>query len=198
MHTLRFSHLISFFRIRQLLIKYFCDDLSGWWVLAMNINNTWLLENSLGILLRTALSHEDSFHRHVLVDFAFLTTFDWAKTRHTAKLDQLDFLLWKFEIVLIYSHSSQALCVLKRIDRTPSRQRSKGKKRMKPTLRTEIKEHEASKREGEGETAWFLVASQHLICYFIGSLSLDSLKYSHRFVSLFNLCRFKWVSGTLN
>lgn len=159
----------------------------------MNINNTWLLENPLGILLRTALSHEDNFHRHVLVDFTFLTMFDWAKTRHAAKLDQSDFLLWKFEIVLIYSHSSQALCALKRVDGTPSRQRSKGKKRMKPTLRTEIKEHGASKREGEGdgETAWFLVASQHLICYFIGSLSLDSLKYSRRFVSLFNLCRFK-------
>ena len=81
----------------------------------------------------------------------------------------------------------------KRINGTSSRQRSKGKKRMKPTN----KRPWSFKKRGRG-TDSFLVASQHLIWYFTGSLSIDSLKHSCRFVCLFSSCRFKWVSGNLN
>ena len=74
-----------------------------------------------------------------------MATFDWSKDRYLTLLDLSDFLLWKSGI--IYSHSSQALWVLKRIDGLLSKSKSKGNKRMKHTLRTEIKDQGPSERE---------------------------------------------------
>lgn len=148
--------------------------------------------------LRTPLSYGGNFHRYVLVDFTLLTIFDCSKDRHLGKLGWSDCLLWKFGIG--YSHSSQAIWILKRMDERLSRQKSKGKKRMKHALRDNRNKRPwgLTERGKEEETTWFLVAFRNPV-WCLMRLSLDLWFYETRsLVSLFSLCKFEWVSGTLN